>query len=76
VDEVLAVGDQNFQTKCFEKIAEFRRNGKTLLCVSHVASAVQQLCERALWLDHGELVLDGDAGEVTAAYGRLSSATC
>ena len=76
VDEVLAVGDQNFQAKCFDKIAEFQRNGKTLLCVSHVATAVQQLCERALWLDHGELVLDGDAGEVTAAYSRLSSTPC
>ena len=76
VDEVLAVGDQSFQAKCLDKITEFQRSGKTLLCVSHVASAVQQLCARALWLDHGELIFDGDAGEVTAAYGKRSSATC
>jgi hypothetical protein len=44
--------------------------------LSHVASAVQQLCARTLWLDHGELIFDGDAGEVTAAYGKRSSTTC
>jgi ABC-type polysaccharide/polyol phosphate transport system ATPase subunit len=68
VDEVLAVGDQSFQTKCFDKIAEFRRNGKTLLCVSHSAAVVQQLCERALWLDHGELIADGKTEDVLKMY--------
>src|SRR5206468_2616718 len=55
VDELLAVGDQGFQVKCFGKIAELKRNGKSLVCVSHSPVVVQQLCERTLWLDHGEL---------------------
>ena len=68
IDEVLAVGDQAFQTKCMNKILEFKEQGKTLLFVSHSTGAVQKLCERALWLDHGELLMDGDAAEVAAAY--------
>lgn len=72
VDEVLAVGDQAFQAKCIEKIFEFKHAGKTLLFVSHSAAAVQQLCDRALWLDHGELIMDGRIGDVVEAYeGRL-----
>ena len=68
VDEVLAVGDAAFQQKCFDKILEFRKAGKTLLCVSHAAGMVQQFCDRALWLDHGELVMDGKLDEVFDAY--------
>jgi ABC-type polysaccharide/polyol phosphate transport system ATPase subunit len=73
IDEVLAVGDAAFQAKCFEKIFEFRNSGKTLLCVSHAAAVVQQLCDRAIWLDHGKLIMNGNVDEVTAAYaGRPS----
>jgi len=68
IDEVLSVGDQAFQSKCTKKILEFKQQGKTLLFVSHSTGAVQSLCERALWLDHGELVMDGVAAEVAAAY--------
>src|SRR5437667_2868809 len=68
VDEVLAVGDQAFQEKCFEKIDEFRKAGKTLLCVSHSPGLLQQLCDRALWLDRGELMMDGPIGKVLSAY--------
>ena len=68
IDEVLAVGDTMFQAKCFEKIHEFRNSGKTLLCVSHASGMVQQLCDRALWLDHGELIMSGSVAEVSAAY--------
>jgi ABC-type polysaccharide/polyol phosphate transport system ATPase subunit len=68
IDEVLSVGDQAFQAKCMEKILEFKQLGKTLLFVSHSTGAVQSLCERALWLDHGELVMDGDATEVVSVY--------
>jgi ABC-type polysaccharide/polyol phosphate transport system ATPase subunit len=68
IDEVLAVGDAAFQTKCFEKLHEFRNSGKTLLCVSHASGVVQQLCDRALWLDHGELIMTGSVAEVSAAY--------
>jgi ABC-type polysaccharide/polyol phosphate transport system ATPase subunit len=68
IDEVLSVGDQAFQAKCTEKILELKGQGKTLLFVSHSTSSVQSLCQRALWLDHGELVMDGDAAEVVSAY--------
>jgi len=68
VDEVLAVGDASFQAKCYEKIRELQRNGGTLLCVSHAPGVVQQLCERALWLDHGELMADGKTEDVLKMY--------
>jgi ABC-type polysaccharide/polyol phosphate transport system ATPase subunit len=68
IDEVLAVGDHAFQEKCFEKIIEFRHSGKTLLCVSHSTAILAQLCDRALWLDHGELMMDGKAADVLQAY--------
>jgi ABC-type polysaccharide/polyol phosphate transport system ATPase subunit len=68
IDEVLAVGDQAFQEKCFEKIFEFRNSGKTLLCVSHSVAILLRLCDRALWLNHGELMMDGKAAEVLQAY--------
>jgi ABC-type polysaccharide/polyol phosphate transport system ATPase subunit len=75
VDEVLAVGDTAFQQKCFDKILEFRNAGKTLLCVSHAAGMVQEFCDRAIWLDHGQLVMDGKLDEVFDAYtGRHVSA--
>jgi ABC-type polysaccharide/polyol phosphate transport system ATPase subunit len=67
IDEVLAVGDAAFQAKCIERIHEFRRAGKTLLCVSHT-TIVRELCDRAIWLDHGELILSGPVAEVSAAY--------
>ncbi|MGD0773102.1 MAG: ABC transporter ATP-binding protein [Candidatus Solibacter sp.] len=68
VDEVLAVGDAAFQAKCFAKVREFRHAGKTLLCVSHAVGMVQELCDRAIWLDHGELVMTGTVRDVTEAY--------
>jgi ABC-type polysaccharide/polyol phosphate transport system ATPase subunit len=68
IDEVLAVGDAAFQGKCFEKIREFRNAGKVLVCVSHGAGMIQQLCDRAIWLDHGELIMEGAVGSVLAAY--------
>jgi ABC-type polysaccharide/polyol phosphate transport system ATPase subunit len=68
IDEVLAVGDQDFQTKCFERILEFKKRGKTLLFVSHSPSLVKHLCERCIWLDHGEVMLAGATGDVIQAY--------
>jgi ABC-type polysaccharide/polyol phosphate transport system ATPase subunit len=68
IDEVLAVGDQRFQEKCFERILEIKRAGKTLLFVSHVPNMVQQLCDRCLWLDHGKVVRLGPTDEVLEAY--------
>jgi ABC-type polysaccharide/polyol phosphate transport system ATPase subunit len=66
VDEILAVGDHAFQAKCRAKIEDLRASGKTLLCVSH--GSVVKLCERAIWLNHGEVVMDGPAAEVSDAY--------
>ena len=68
VDEVLAVGDAAFQAKCFERIHQFRSGGNTLLFVSHSALLVRQLCDRVIWLTHGEVTMDGKAGEVLDAY--------
>ena len=68
IDEVLAVGDFNFQQKCLERIEMFRRNGKTLLLVSHDMAVIHRFCSRALWLQHGYLLADGPAESVTAAY--------
>lgn len=70
VDEVLAVGDHNFQAKCAERIMALKASGKTMICVSHASSMLERLCERALWLDHGTVVMDGAVGEVVAAYER------
>ena len=68
VDEILAVGDSAFQEKCFQKVHEFRNSGRSLLCVSHAAGMVQNLCEKAIWLDHGEMVMSGPINEVLEAY--------
>jgi ABC-type polysaccharide/polyol phosphate transport system ATPase subunit len=74
IDEVLAVGDSAFQVKCFDKILDFRRRGKSILCVSHVPALLQQLCDRAIWIDHGDVMLEGPVGEVADAYaGRMRS---
>jgi len=75
IDEVLAVGDVAFQAKCADRIHEFRRAGKTLVCVSHNPKTLETLCDRAIWLDHGELVSSGAARNVLAAYGGQLTAT-
>lgn len=68
VDEALSVGDERFQQKCTERIEEFRRNGATILLVSHSAQLVQKICDRAVWLDYGKVRLLGSADEVIAEY--------
>jgi ABC-type polysaccharide/polyol phosphate transport system ATPase subunit len=68
LDEVLAVGDSNFQAKCREALIDFQRAGKSLLFVSHSPGQVLAMCERALWIDHGELVMSGDCAAVVGAY--------
>ena len=70
VDEVLAVGDEYFQHKCFAKIAEFKRAGKTIVLVSHDLGAVGRLCERALWLERGLAKAQGATRDVITAYHR------
>lgn len=68
VDEVLAVGDAQFQRKCLGKMGDVAREGRTVLFVSHNMGAITQLCERALWLNDGQLKLDGPAPGVVTAY--------
>ena len=68
IDEVLGVGDQRFQAKCFDKIHELRASGKSLLFVSHTAEVVRQFCDTALWLEDGELMLAGPVEGVLEAY--------
>lgn len=70
VDEVLAVGDRAFQEKCLAKIRQFVTAGKTMLAVSHSPGMIRELCGRALWLDHGRLLMDGAIDEVIEAYER------
>lgn len=68
VDEILAVGDFNFQQKCKKRMAELMEGGTTLLFVSHSAEQVKELCQKAAWFDHGELITYGDTEEVYRMY--------
>lgn len=68
VDEILAVGDINFQKKCMEKIMDFRKNGVTILLVSHNLEQVEKLCDRAMWIDEHKVKIIGDPKEVCKAY--------
>jgi ABC-type polysaccharide/polyol phosphate transport system ATPase subunit len=68
VDEVLAVGDQNFQQKCLDRIGELRRQGVTICVVTHAMETARRLCSRALWFEHGHLRADGAAEAVVREY--------
>ena len=68
IDEVLAVGDQEFVHKCLDKISEFRRRGKTILLVTHSLGLVEKLADEALWLDQGKIQVRGDPKKVVDAY--------
>jgi ABC-2 type transport system ATP-binding protein len=71
VDEILAVGDAAFQTKCFEAMHDFKRRGKTMILVTHDLDAAIRLCDRAVLLDHGEILADGPSRETAETYRRL-----
>ena len=68
VDEVLAVGDEQFQRRCTERMAEIRASGRTVVFVSHGLAQVQQLCDRAVWIDKGEVQAIGDTSAVVQSY--------
>jgi ABC-type polysaccharide/polyol phosphate transport system ATPase subunit len=70
LDEVLAVGDEAFQQKCFGRIGDFKRAGGTMVFVSHDPSAVERLCDRAIMLEAGRMLEEGAATEVVSAYHR------
>jgi ABC-type polysaccharide/polyol phosphate transport system ATPase subunit len=68
IDEILAVGDQAFQNKCLGKIGELKSQGVTIIFVSHDLQAVQDLCDRAIWLEDGNIQQVGQADRVVASY--------
>jgi homopolymeric O-antigen transport system ATP-binding protein len=68
IDEVLGVGDMAFVNKCRQRILEFRDAGKTILCASHSTATLLDLCDRAIWLDHGYMVDQGPIDRLVAAY--------
>ena len=74
LDEVFAVGDEQFQRKCFGKIFEFKQRGGTIVFVSHDASAVERLCDRAILLRDGRVEFDGPTHDAIVRYRRLLAA--
>ena len=68
VDEILGVGDINFQSKCANKIYEMKRNGTTIILVTHDMSTIDRLCDYAVWLDHGKKIAEGSPKEIQNAY--------
>lgn len=68
IDEVLAVGDESFQKKCFAKIKQIKNQGTTIVFVSHNTEWVSALCNRAIWLEHGTVQKDGRPKQVISAY--------
>lgn len=72
VDEVLAVGDESFQQKCADKFVEFKRDGKTVIIVSHALGTMMTMCDRLAWLDHGSLQKVGDPENVVEAYRSIT----
>ena len=75
VDEVLAVGDAEFQKKCLSTMSRVANDGRTVLFVSHNATAVKTLCHRAIWLKEGRIAGDGPSGEVLSSYLMSSAGT-
>lgn len=68
IDEILAVGDQHFQDKCFAKLMELKDSDKTIVIVSHSLGSIKKLCNRAIWIYQGQVKLDGKPEEVIDEY--------
>ena len=68
IDEILSVGDQHFQEKCFNKMRELKKEGKTMVFVTHSMESVKNLCDRAVWLADGQVRMDGDTNKVVEEY--------
>ena len=73
VDEALATGDKDFRKRSEERIRRMRDEAGTVFLVSHSLSVIQTTCNRAIWLDKGAMILDGDAQEVVDAYTKETS---
>ncbi|MBO5374990.1 MAG: ABC transporter ATP-binding protein [Clostridia bacterium] len=72
VDEILAVGDENFRLKCAQKIEELQKNGVTFIIVSHNMNQIKKLCQRTVWIENGKVVMQGDSIEVCDKYQEYS----
>lgn len=68
IDEILSVGDIRFQAKCFNKFKHFKEQGITILYVGHDVGIMKTFCDKAIWLNHGNLVMEGSPSEVAAQY--------
>ena len=68
IDEILAVGDQHFQDKCFAKLEELKKSDKTIVIVSHSLESIKKLCNRAVWINKGHVEMDGKTEEVIEEY--------
>ena len=73
IDEALSVGDPTFTDKCLRKMREFRENGKTIVFVSHSLPQIRDFCDRAIWLEAGQLKMDGTAADVVGEYSEFIS---
>jgi ABC-type polysaccharide/polyol phosphate transport system ATPase subunit len=71
IDEILAVGDENFQSKCYERIGEFKDKGKTILLVSHDLSVIERMCDRVFLIDNGKQFYREDPVDVISEYHRM-----
>lgn len=70
IDEILAVGDANFQNKCFGKLKEIKKSGTTIVIVSHSLGQIEQICERSIWINEGKIQAEGSPYEVHPEYLR------
>lgn len=68
IDEILAVGDQHFQDKCFKKLEDLSKSDKTIVIVSHSLDSLRRLCNRAIWINEGRVEMDSECNEVIDAY--------
>ncbi len=68
IDEILSVGDEHFQNKCYAKMKELKKQGKTMIFVTHNMSAVKELCDRTIWLCDGKIKMDGETEKVVDTY--------
>lgn len=73
VDEILAVGDDAFQKKCFRKMEEFKENGVTIIFVSHSLGQVREFCDKAIYINHSKLMTQGNVNEVCDEYEKSST---
>lgn len=71
IDEILAVGDQHFQEKCFNKLHELKKSGKTIVIVTHDMGAVKNLCDRAVWIYEGKVKMDSNSSQVVDEYLKI-----